>query len=153
VRQIPGSESWIQYDTREYSVVITVTFEYGDPMAVMDMYDSSGQYMQTLDFINNYTPPAQTYTFTIPDSPGSGYAIYVYDETGMQSGTTTARPGMIVEFYVMVPISPTEINLQVTCNIPGMLAEQVYRYGNEIRFQFVMPAQNVLPENIILTVI
>jgi pilin isopeptide linkage protein len=153
VRQIPGSESWIQYDTREYSVVITVTFEYGDPMAVMDMYDSSGQYMQMLDFINNYTPPAQTYTFTIPNSPGSGYAIYTYDETGMQSGTATARPGMIVEFYVIVPTSTTEINLQVTCNIPGVIVQQVYRYGNEIRFQLVMPAQDVLPENIILTVI
>ena len=153
VRQIPGSESWIQYDTKEYSVTVTVTYEYGDPMAVMDMYDSSGQYMQTLDFINNYTPPAQTYTFTIPNSPGSGYAIYTYDETGMQSGTATARPGMIVEFYVIVPTSTTEINLQVTCNIPGVIVEQVYRYGNEIRFQLVMPAQDVLPENIILTVI
>jgi hypothetical protein len=122
-------------------------------MAVMDMYDSSGQYMQMLDFINNYTPPAQTYTFTIPNSPGSGYAIYTYDETGMQSGTATARPGMIVEFYVIVPTSTTEINLQVTCNIPGVIVQQVYRYGNEIRFQLVMPAQDVLPENIILTVI
>ena len=153
VRQIPGSESWIQYDTKEYSVSVTVTYEYGDPMAVMDMYDSSGQYMQTLDFINNYTPPTQTYTFTIPNAPGEGYAIYVYDDTGMQSGTATVRPGMIIEFYVVVPTSTTEINLQVTCNIPGVIVEQVYRYGNEIRFQIVMPAQNVLPENIILTVI
>ena len=153
VRQIPGNESWIQYDTKEYSVTVTVTYEYGDPMASVDMYDSSGQYMQTLNLTNNYTPPAQTYTFTIPNAPGEGYAIYTYDDTGMQSGTATARPGMVIEFYVIVPTSTTEINLQVTCNIPGVIVEQVYRYGNEIRFQLVMPAQDVLPENIILTVI
>jgi hypothetical protein len=75
------------------------------------------------------------------------------DETGMQAGMLTVHPGMIVEFYVMVPTSTTEINLQVTCNIPGVTVEQVYRYGNEIRFRLVMPAQDVLPENIILTVI
>jgi pilin isopeptide linkage protein len=152
VRQIPGSESWIQYDAKEYSVVITVTFEYGDPMAVMDMYDSSGQYMQVLDFINNYTPPSQRYTFSVPDAPSSGFTVYVMEVTGAKVQSQVLQPGMVVEFYVDGPATTVEINLRVTCNIPGVTITEIYRYGNQFQFRLIMPAQDVLPENIILTI-
>jgi hypothetical protein len=57
-----------------------------------------------------------------------------------------------VEFYVDGPATTVEINLRVTCNIPGVTITEIYRYGNQFLFRLIMPAQDVLPENIILTI-